>query len=259
MNSYAKNTILTVSLATALLGLIGWRVYASKAKSVPEYEIVKDRSGSHPDGCSPLLGLAEEIVRDEPASSNSQLTVLITGDGTTANEPSQLAKYSIPRTRRAIEGRSASVRAQQDLLADLAQRCKAVHSASTSPIFLAISEAVADLRAQGCNEKSGCKLYIDSDGQENVDRQIRELLSRSREERPLLPSPIDNRGIHVMLCGLAVTTGGVVDSPHTTHGATGSEREQDRLQDVWRSLFAEAGLVRFAPYCPTPHLTGPKG
>ena len=119
------------------------------------------------------MGLAQQIVQDEPALAKSQLTVLITGDRATANEPSQLARYSIPRTRKAIEGHAASERAQRDLLADLTHRCEAIHSASTSPIFLAITEALADLRAQGCAPNSGCKLYIDSDGEENADPAIR--------------------------------------------------------------------------------------
>ena len=216
MKGNIKNIILAVSASTALFGFIGWRVYASKAQPVAEYEIVKDRSGSHPDGCTSLLGLAEEIVRNEPASAKSQLTVLITGDGASANEPLQLARYSIPRTRRAIEGRTVSARAQQDLLADLAHRCQAVHSTHTSPIFLAVAEALADLHAQGCNQKAECQLYIDSDGEENVDRTIREMLNGAPATRHLLPSRLDNSGIRVTFCGLAVTTTGAIDSWHPT-------------------------------------------
>ena len=60
-----------------------------------KYEIVKDRSGLTPGRLFPLPGLAQQIVQNEPASANSQLTALITGDRATANDPSQLAKYSI--------------------------------------------------------------------------------------------------------------------------------------------------------------------
>jgi len=251
MKGNMKNLVLAVSVSTASLGFVGWRVYASKAQPIPQYEIVKDRSGSHPDGCSSLLGLADEIVRNEPASAKSQLTVLITGDGASANEPLQLARYSIPRTRKAIEGRTAGVRAQQDLLADLAHRCQAVHSTRTSPIFLAITEALADLHAQRCNQNAECQLYIDSDGEENVDRAIREVLNGAPATQHLLPNLLDNSGIRVTFCGLAVTTNGAIDYWRPTKTVVHDESREERLQNIWHSLFTNRAMVGFAPYCPT--------
>src|SRR5262249_44397841 len=161
-----------------------------------------------PEGCSSLLGLAEQVLQKESTTSNSRLTVLVIGDGSSANEPSRLVSYAIPKTRKAMEGRNAAQRQQQYLLADLLQKCQAMRSTTVSPIFLAIIEALADLHAEGCNENSGCRLFIDSDGEENVNEGIRQALSKASRSHPSLPTPIDNNGVGVTFCGLAVTARG---------------------------------------------------
>ena len=250
MTGNIRTVILAISLSSALLGFVGWRVYATRTQPVPQYGILGARSGSHPDGCSSLLGLAEQIVQEEPVTVNSQLTVFVTGDRATANEPIRLAKYPIPRTRKAIEGRAAGVQRQQDLLADLLQKCQSVRTSAISPIFLGIVEALADLRAQGCNQNSGCKLYIDSDGEENVNREIRQALSGAPRSRRTLPAPADNSGIHVTFCGLAVTTDGAVQPSQAPSMILQDHSREDR-QRIWESLFTVPGLVSFAPYCPT--------
>lgn len=244
-----RAVILAVSISSALLGFVGWRVYASRTQTVLQYEIVEDGSGSHPDGCSALLGLAEQIVQKEPVTSKSQLTILIVGDRTSANEPLRLAKYLIPRSRKATEGRAANLRRQEELLADLMHRCQRIRRTTVSPIFLAVVEALADLHAQGCNQKFGCKLYIDSDGEENVDPGIRQALSGAPKGHQTLPAPSDNRGVEVTFCGLAVTTR-VTNPSRPLSGLLRDHDKEDRLQRTWQSLFIVPELVNFEPYCP---------
>jgi hypothetical protein len=196
------------------------------------------------------VGLAEQIVQKEPATSKSQVTILIVGDRTTANEPLPLAKYPIPRTRKAIEGRAAGLHRQQDLLADLLQRCHGVRSTTVSPIFFGIVEALADLRAQGCRQTSGCRLYVDSDGEENVNLGIRQALSGTQKAHQALPDSADNGGIEVDFCGLAVSGTGITDSSHVTSTVVHDTVREDRLQRTWRLLFTEPALVSFEPFCP---------
>jgi hypothetical protein len=207
MTGNIKTVLFAASIFSSLVGFMAWRVHATRTQAVPQYEIVEDVSRSHRNGCSALLGLAEQVLQHEPASPTSELTVLVMGNHATANEPLQLAKYSIPRIRKVIEGRGAGLRRQQELLTDLQERCQRLRSTDVSPIFLGIKEALADLHAQGCNRGSGCKLYVDSDGEENVDRDIRQSLDDDQRAHHSLPARADNTGIQVIFCGLAATSG----------------------------------------------------
>jgi hypothetical protein len=68
-----------------------------------------------------------------------------------------------------------------------------------------------------------------------------------------LAPPIDNEGIDVVFCGLAVTTGRVIKSSDRKIGRVlpRDPGRENRLQLVWRSLFTTRELVRFEPYCST--------
>jgi hypothetical protein len=65
---------------------------------------VEDPALLYPEGCEPLLGLAEKVSSTDGISPGSTLIVLVIGDETTANEPWQLWTYSIPTTRKVLEG-----------------------------------------------------------------------------------------------------------------------------------------------------------
>lgn len=250
MTSNIKTILVGASICGSLLGFVAWRVHATRTQPVPQYEIVEDRSGSHPHGCSSLLGLAERVVQDEPAASRSQLTVLITGDGTTGNEPLRLAKYAIPKTRKAIEGRAAALRRQRELLADLSQKCESVRRTNVSPVFMAIVEALADLHAQGCKQNSGCRLYIDSDGEENVNKSMRDALRGTMRGGQTLHNSLDNSDLQVTFCGLAVTNTEIVNPGSPPGAMLDDPGRKRRSQDTWLSLFASPQLVKFEPYCP---------
>jgi hypothetical protein len=58
MSRHLTTVLWAVSVSGTLIGFVGWRVHASRTQPVPQYEIVEDLSGSHPDGCSSLLGRA---------------------------------------------------------------------------------------------------------------------------------------------------------------------------------------------------------
>lgn len=233
-------------------GFIGWRILAMRNQLTPHFEIVIDPSLSHPQSCGSLLGLAEQAIHAEAVSGYSTLTVLVLGDKATANEPWQLGRYSIPRTHKVLEGRTVNLRREEGVLSDIRSKCEAVHRTNISPIFMGVKEAVADLRARGCRENSHCIVFVDSDLAENVETSIKDALNRERSVKLPPASPVDNQGIKVSFCGLAVTTGRVVD-----HSSREARRvlprdpgRDDRLRQVWRSLFSQPELVRFEPYCP---------
>jgi hypothetical protein len=179
--------------------------------------------------------------------------VLVLGDEATANEPWQLGTYSIPTSRKVLEGRAANLKRQEGVLHDIWNKCQTVHRTTISPIFLGVKQAIADLRAQGCKPNSRCELFVDSDLEENVEPSIKRSLNAGVGRHVSLPS-INNSGIGVTFCGLAVRAGRIV-------GPSGREirkvpaldpSRDDRLRRIWRSLFSKREAVRFEPYCPTP-------
>ena len=244
----------TILLCVASVGFVGWRVDVLKNRETPHFGLVEDPSLSHPEGCESLLGLAEKALSTHGISpAGSTLSVLVIGDETTANEPWQLGMYSIPTTRKVLEGRTANSRRRQDVLHDILTKCQAIRRTTVSPIFLGVKQAVADLRAQGCKETSHCQLLVNSDLEENVETSIKKSLNGTTGEKPIVPL-IENRGIDVTFCGLAITTGRLVDSSSRgfRKAPPRTPAREDRLREIWRSLFTDPAVVSFEPYCPEP-------
>jgi hypothetical protein len=242
--------ILSFFLASG--AFVAWRVYAMRTHETPHYELVEDASASHWGGCESLVGMTEQVLQKNGAASDSTLTVLVLGDQSTANEPWRMGTYSIPTVRKVLEGRLGRMRHEQEILNDILRKCQRLRRTTTSPIFLGVTQAVADLRARGCAAESHCELFVDSDLAENVELSIRKMLSPNDSKRSISPTRVDNAGIDIVLCGIAVTDGRIYDV--TTKGTRKSVRSDServyRIQEVWRSLFAEPAIVTFEPYCP---------
>ena len=249
-----KNILYAILFCGATAGLVGWRTHALRNHDTPHFEIVEDLSLSHSGGCESLLGIAERVLGSNGVSSNSTLTVLVIGDESTANEPWELGRYSIPRTQKALEGRAATVRRQQTMLSDIRKKCEAPPRTTISPIFLGVRQAIADLRAQGCKETSHCEMFVDSDLEENVELSIKRSLQSADYSKHHLPLSVDNSGISVKLCGIAVTTGHISPSGREVNGTLSRNgSREDSLRRIWLSLFTEPDLVAFEPYCPNAH------
>ena len=242
----------TILFCVGSVGFVGWRMHAVRNLETPHAEIVEDPSASHGNGCESLLGVTEQVLHTDGAASGSTLTVLIVGDQSTANEPWRMGSYSIPTLRKVLEGRSGKLRREQEILRDISDKCQHLRRTTISPIFLGTTQGVADLHARGCKATSHCKLYVDSDLEENAEPSIRKMLSKNdSRERISLPR-VDNTGVDVVFCGVAVTDGRIHD-PAERGARKFAPRDSGRvrrLEEVWRSLFAEPEMVRFEPYCP---------
>ena len=100
-----KNTTLIVLLASAAsLGFVGWRVCAVHKQTVNHYALIGDASQSYTGGCASIVGLSEEELHTARVSQGSTLTVLMTGDAGSADEPRELARYVIPASRKRFRG-----------------------------------------------------------------------------------------------------------------------------------------------------------
>ncbi len=249
-----KQTLISIVLLFLSIAFVGWRVHTARTLKINHAVLVADPSLSHPEACLAAAGLAERIIHMDNFTSGSILTALALGDESSANEPWRFAQYRIPKSYKAIEGRAANLRRQQELVKDLQKRCESIHRTMISPIFLGLKQGIAHLRSLGCIENFNCNLYLISDGEENVEPSIKHALKGITGRSQSLPVPLDNRGIRVVFCGLAVTAGRIVDPSGRqirkvrAHDAG----RDDRLQRTWKSLFTEPGLVMFEPYCPLP-------
>jgi hypothetical protein len=165
-----------------------------------------------------------------------------------------MGQYPLPAIRKALEGRGETLQQRREIVADLREKCQHLRPTAISPIFLGVKQAIAGLRADGCKEGSHCRALVDSDLEENVEVSIKETLNLVRNAKIVLPTPLDNRGIEISFCGLAATTGRVLHSSRREirSGASRDSDRDDRLREVWRSLFADPAAVSFRPYCPKP-------
>jgi hypothetical protein len=248
-----------ISACVASAAFVGWRVHAMRTLRVDHYAVVWDRSLSYGGGCPSLVGPAEAALLNPNVSDRSTISIFVSGASSTAREPRRLASSPIPTSRKVMEGQRARFERQTALLRELQGRCKSIRPTSISPIFLAVKQAIADLRAEGCKEGSQCELWVSSDLQENGVRAIKERLDGAPHTREPLPAPLENAGINVTLCGFAETAGHLVDpSGREIRGVVARDpRRDDRLQAVWRALFSKPDLVGFEPYCPASSLVPP--
>jgi hypothetical protein len=234
-------------------GFIGWRVHDTHSRAVFHIGIIEDLSASHPRGCSSLQGITEQLLDGHAVPPGSWLTVLTIGDESTSNEPQLLARYPIPLSRRIMEGPKTGLRRQQEILDDLKLRCGQLPLTMTSPIFQGVKHGIGELRRLGCAKGSDCKLLIDSDLEENAVASIKTILERPETKRQALPSQLDNDGIRVAFCGLAVTAGRIIGPAGREIAKARLHRDpshDDNLRRTWIALFTKPELVTFDPYCP---------
>jgi len=243
----------TVLFCVGSVGFVAWRVHAVRNHETAHFEIVEDPSASHWDGkCESLIGLTQQVLQINDAASGSTLTVLVLGDQSTANEPWRMGAYSIATLRKVLEGKSGRLRREQEILRDISDKCQHLRRTTISPIFLGVTRGLADLHARGCKPTSRCKLFADSDSHENAEPSIRKMLNKNDGRERISPPRVDNTGIEVVFCGVAVTDGRIHDLAEkgARKFVTGDSDRVHRAEEVWRSLFAEPASVRFEPYCP---------
>ena len=96
---------------------------------------------------------------------------------------------------------------------------------------------------------------VERDLEENVETSIKRSFNQPSGGTRILPSPINNHGIDVVFCGIAVTAGHVVGplGRENRRASLRNSGRDDRLRQIWLSLFTRPEAVRFQPYCPQPH------
>jgi hypothetical protein len=244
----AKAVIVIVLICSAALGFYCWRHCIAKQIPIAQALVVGDPSSSvsNQEG---VLVLGRRVFGLRGMGKGSTLTVLATGDKSTADEPVLVVKYEMPVSRRALEGKQAETNRKEAILVDLTAQWNRLNRTDRSPIFLAVKRGVEQLRRSGCTPETACYLLIKSDGQELSEPTIKKAL-RDLQSKSSLPAPIPNGGIRVVFCGLSETTGNTTEGGNRgLHPWVSDRNGMDRVRDVWRALFTQPELVTFEPYC----------
>lgn len=243
--------LVTTALAVSLsLGVLLWRYQARQNRHACHGAIVSDWSESTGEPLPSVLGVADRLLHDPNLSQDgATLAILVTGDEKSANEPVMVADYPVPINRRALEGRHAADEKKQDIVEDLRTRLSKLPRTKRSPIFLAVKRGLEHLRSLGCTENGNCIFVVQTDGQENVQQEIKQALQGAAENS--LAGSLHSTGIKITFCGIAETAG-------LTKTVAGAERRltrnrdsesTDRLQKVWGSLFAGGDEIVWQPFC----------
>lgn len=252
MNNNVKIILLMVICGAGVMGVGFWR-YQVTEKSHPSHAvIVRDRSDSVLNGCDCTIALAKRAFADSHIGDGSTVTVTVTGDSVTANEPKLLSSIKVPLSRQVLEGRDAVVQQRQQILADISTECEKAGQTKVSPIFIAVKRATEHLRSGRCGPDSNCVVYVQSDLEETGDSQIREAIERRAHDKHALPQPINNDGINIVFYAIAETSGDIIDANGKIRRLTKTHDPQriERIKSVWSSLFTNSERVTFDPYCP---------
>jgi len=239
-----------VVVVVALAGVAVYRAKQPSAKETASHAvIIRDRSDSTTAGCAAIGGLAREYLQTGYADRFSSIIAFATGDARSNDEPVELARLTGIRKESVKDVHKARDRRDDALVEELVGRCEELGNTDRSPIYLALRRGLEELLVLGCHEGTNCAVYLQSDMAENGESGLRKALLGTRDAA--LPTPIDNRGIRVHVCGIAETSGptdgkGKVVSERKARGA----KRADITPSVWRRIFTAPNLVTFEPHCP---------
>lgn len=260
-----RNTLLLVAAAVLSLAVLtvvivfgAWRYSEYRHASAPlQGALLRDRSDSNLGGCDGLAAMAKEVLDTTNFQAGSSIAVMATGDDMSAGEPVLLDTIEVPVTTKVIEGRAKNLEQRKALIEQVRSRCRESGQTERSPIYMGIRRAVEYLRAKGCDGRSSCVLYVQSDLEELSERGIRELINTPAPTKKVggveqIPARIDNSGINVRICGLAETSGSKAAPGGGRRPLTPPRdaRRADRVLEIWSQVFTDQQRVSFNPLCP---------
>ena len=244
--------LLVILIGSCSMAVFGyWRyVETSHEKSSAQVGILRDLSASTPNDCTRVVGLSKRALALSDIGSKSTITLMATGSQSTAYEPTMLAQVAVPEIRLVIEGQRRAEQQRTALLEDLTQRCRSTEATNASPIFQAVKRGVEHLRGIG-SPTDPRYLFVQTDGEETINAQIKKALEKAPGSKSNLPGPIVNDGVRVVFCGAAETVGVVTGANNQSRSFSGDRSPQraDRLREVWAQLFTNPDLISFEPFC----------
>jgi hypothetical protein len=237
--------ILLGTLCLSLMGaFVWWRIYAITHGEPPaQAAMVFDNSKSGAVGCAQAGAIAIRLTATPHFSRKSRLALILLGDQSNGFAGRLAGVFDIPVSTRVMEGKAAQLRQQKELAESVERACEAAPKTDRSPILSAVKSAFDHLRSSGCGAETHCTLFLVTDGEENVNRDLRAALAGSKAALKKVTGRIDNNGISVSMCGLAQTRFASLER------VTRTFTPEDRLLTVWTAIFTAPDFVNTAPYC----------
>lgn len=228
-----------------------WRYQVgARPRPVAQFGFIQDTSDSIASDCGRMEGLTKRALSMKTTGPGSKIALLAFGTKETADEPRFLGEFEVPVIRRVIEGQRAATREQQSLLAKVRNSCKGLGETKVSPVFQALKRGVEHMQQMG-NSIDERYLFVQTDGEETENSEIKSALKSSKGKLSALSALIDNKDVHVTFCGIAETIGDASPEKgkpaHRT--AMRNQHNSDRLREVWTGIFTHPELVKFEPYC----------
>jgi hypothetical protein len=240
----AKRILLCTLCLSLMAGFVWWRLYAITHGDPPaQAAMVFDSSKSDAVGCPQAGAIAVRLTSMPHFSRKSRLALILLGDQSNGYAGRLAGVFDIHVSTRVIEGKGAQLRQQGQLAESVQRACEAAPKAERSPILSAVRSAFDHLRSAGCGTDTHCAFFLVTDGEENVNPDLRAALTGSKAALKRITGGVNNNGISVSICGLAQTR-----SASLERRATSFTRE-DRLKTIWTAIFTTPDIVNTAPYC----------
>lgn len=241
-----KTTLLSTVIIIFLVAGMGFGYFITSGAPAPaHFAIVFDRSLSRSgSSCYNIAGIAEKIIHSKNAGKGSRLHFFTTGNSKTAMEPKLVTDIEIPAQVRVMEGKGLIAEKQEAALKSIAGLCGGLHRTRRSPLLLAVSRAIEQLRSQGCGPERICSLYVSSDGVETEEKWFVKAIKSGLAVKDKRQTTIDAENIDIHFCGLASVSGG-------GKGSGRSLKDTTHLVSLWRSVFKDPHSLVFAPVCPS--------
>jgi hypothetical protein len=251
--------VVSVTIILLFVAFVTWRERVGAQVRMPTTGIVVDATSSHEadrmQGCLDVLGLSERVVAEAVDHPGTQLVALSLGDSSTGGVPVMLSQHeAIPARIALSEGEDIVRKRRHTYLVDLYNNCMHAPAPEYSAIYLSIERMLETLRTHGCKPGVGCALWVDTDGDENVQMALQKRLRGEPPSHEAAVAPLDNIGIEVHFCGLAETSTGGANrgTKNSARSIFRTHRDPRHVAEVWRSIFTDPTTVFFTPFCAQP-------
>lgn len=244
MNAKKIVTLAGISLsALIIITAMVWAFIIREPPKPAQFALLIDYSDSRTINCGAIDATMQEIMSSPNLMTNSNLYFFSTGDDKSSDEPVLLGKYKIPVNVKVLEGQSKAERERQEFIGKIKTRCQQEPIKKRSPILLGIKRVIENLRINGCDDKAGCKVFVQTDGQELSEPTVKQSLTAKADSNSKTQISIPNNGINIKICGFAQVSETV--NQKNRHNI----QTADKTIAVWKQIFTEPNSVLFQPHC----------
>lgn len=234
-----KKCLMAAAMTAVFVGV------SCEPKKTKQIAIVYDQSKSKIDGCDCLAGVLEKTLKNN-SNGGAKITFFRLGEASTGFEPKVVEVYDLPKNRRITEGKSGTIEKTKEIVADFQTKCHGIERTNDTPLMQALSKIVGFLKQNGCDEKLGCQVIVQTDLQESIQNASQQKMVEKISNEKI---QFDNSGITVAFYGVSEVEENVSKNEKDINKIISNAKLRDDLKDVWKSKFIAPDNVRFFDFC----------